>query len=115
MRPPLIILTFTLSLSMLAGCNSLQEQRFNEAGVPQGQRFLVGGGRVMDYTAREAGTLILINKTNNTPVLTKSLKAGENFIASADTFEHQEEAQARASDHRNTVYMVYFVPEAAGY
>jgi hypothetical protein len=67
--------------TFLAGCAT--------SGLPSGAR-LVGGGMLIDYTARRDGTAILMERTSRRIVATETLSEGGTFSFYASDSKSQE-------------------------
>ena len=66
-------------VTILVGCNSNTSGGLNsKTGLPQ-QKYLVGGGLMIDYQASCEGTAFLVEKTSARIIKTQSMFKGTNF------------------------------------
>lgn len=89
-------------MAVLAGCAT--------SSLPGGAR-LVGGGIKIEYKAPADGTAIVLERTSDRMVVTKSLEKGDDFSFEFDpTGAGQNE---RNQFSTNAFFQLYFVPVKA--
>ena len=101
------VLAATVTLTTL-GCHTAPA---GGDGLPA-DRFLVGGGYEVTYTAPAAGTLVWAERTTRRVFITRSLEAGETFEESADPTD-QTFREVLGIDPADARLVLYFVPAAA--
>ena len=95
-------------LVWLGGCTA---ERQTPMGRGPGARKLVGGGIMIEWTAPEAGTVYLIEKTTGKMVETRSLEEGEKYTWSVSSVVQAEDLQELLGvKFSKARFLLYFEP-----
>jgi hypothetical protein len=98
----MMVMTFAMLGLFLGGCQS--NGSFDWRGLPR-EHYYIGGGYDIDYTARTAGTLYIVEKRTNKLVGTKTMSAGERHQGKMD-LDHK----ALGIDASRMRFAFYFIP-----
>ena len=96
-----------LTCMFLVGCANDSPSDAND--LPS-DKFLVGGGLMVDYTAPEHGSLIYADKTSGKILLTKGLKKEERYGFQGLTEEMRRLLETEGIDLSKARFVLYFVP-----
>jgi hypothetical protein len=79
-------------------------------GLPD-ERYVVGGGSMIDWKAPAAGTAYLVEKTTGKIIETRSMEPGDNFGFSVGSGSQRAEFERRLGINFSDVELwLYFVP-----
>ena len=92
----------------VAGCATAPQEE--ASNLPE-ERYIVGGGFLIEYATPVAGTAILANQTTEQLLMTRSLDAGEKFEVSLDPTE-EETAALLGGDLSQAQVILYFIPRS---
>lgn len=97
-------------LTVLAGCSGIRS--LQSTGLPD-DKYIVGGGMMIDWEADTAGTAYLVEKTTGKIVETRSLARGDRFSFSLSASGPQLEAfeHAIGIDLAEARLLLYFEPD----
>jgi hypothetical protein len=102
----LVILACCLAF-MVGGCSGLEGSAFRSDGIPQ-DKYLVGGGWQIDFTAPSNGTAYLVEMNYRKLLETKSLDEGESYRQNIDPGESQ--LKDIGIDSSSARLALFFVP-----
>jgi hypothetical protein len=97
------------SFVALLGCASPGGGPYNSSGIPS-KRYISGGGFLIEYTAKEPGTAVVVEQTTNKVLVTKTLGKGEEFEMDFDPTE-EDLAKALGIQPSEARLVLYFVPD----
>ena len=105
------VLAIILGSLVLAGCGSPMGQTgdFDGNGVPH-QKYLVGGGMQIEWTAPQPGTAYLVENHSEKILMTKSLDTDDEFEFSAGSAEPEDIKQAFGIEMSELKLALYFIP-----
>lgn len=110
MRFPAAFAMVLCTALLLTGCQAMGEPAaFDADGIPH-ERYYVGGGLRIKYTAPVDGTAYFVD--NNLPkiIMTESLEKGEAFSISGGATEPEEYQQMMGAPIKDAKLALYFVP-----
>jgi hypothetical protein len=84
---------------------------FSESGIPD-QRYMVGGGWEIVYTAPSSGTAYLIETRTSNIVKTESLEEGERFLFDVHGVEEDEIETFFGMPISEIRLHLYFIPSS---
>lgn len=94
------------------GCQTFgsgSARAFDADGIPH-ERYYVGGGFMVDYTAPAAGTVYWTDNAARKVIVTQSVEAGERFESPGSMPQPKEYEKVMGSPLRDAKFMLYFIP-----
>lgn len=100
-----------LAVTLLGGCAGLRQRHLQADYLPP-EKFLVGGGTMIDWAAPSDGTAYLVEKESGKIVETRSMKKDDTYSfsvsSSGQAKEFEQTLGVKFSDAR---FLLYFEPE----
>lgn len=100
-----------VAVVLAGGCESLAPRTFSAQGIPS-DKYLVGGGWSMNFTAPERGTVYVAEMSSHKLLETKSVDEGEMFSQTIDP--GQSDLRDVGIDPKLAQFRLYFVPATRG-
>jgi hypothetical protein len=111
---PMKTLTSTILMlcivAAVSGCSMSDRSAFRWDAIPQ-DRYIVGGGWNIDFTAPASGTAVLVEMSTRRLIETKSMAEGDTYRQSFDP--GQSELKDMGIEPKWARFQLYFVPAEA--
>jgi len=111
MRNTGAVLAVVLAAIWLGGCSSVSRPIIMGSGIPE-DKYLVGGGWEINYTAPADGTVCLVERSSYKLLETTTVEEGDTYEKSIDP--HADELEALGISPKTAKFQLFFVPAPKG-